>query len=77
MTTCADWAERLAALKAAELKYLTGDKVHTTQDGAMRITKSEIDLAALKTQITIAQSHVDACSGRSRARAVTFVPVDR
>lgn len=77
MTTCAEWATRLAALKAAELKALTG-AIISVQDGENRIGRDKIDLPALQAQIAIAQRHVDACNGiRARSRSPVFVPVDR
>jgi hypothetical protein len=76
MTTCAEWATRLATLKAAELKFLTGDKVNMIQDGEKRLGKNDINLQALQSQIAIAQRHVDRCNGCRRGGAIRFMPVD-
>lgn len=76
MTTCAEWAAKLAAAEAALHKLNLGRGVASIGDGEDQITYSKANRTDLMAYIEYLQAKVDSCNGRRafRRRAFGVIP---
>lgn len=78
MTTCAEWATKLAEADAALHKLLLGGKVEVLRDGEKTLQYSAANLGELRRYVEYLQAKVDACNGATpnKKRIVRFIPED-
>lgn len=77
MTTCAEWATKLAAAEAALESLILGGKVVSVRDGENEVKFSEASRKDLIALIQFLQGKVDACNGLyiNRRRAFGVIPL--
>jgi hypothetical protein len=72
MTTCAEWATKLAEAEAALHALQIGGKVVSVQMGEKRIEYSKAGVNALAEYVQYLQAKVDACNGVPRLARRVF-----
>lgn len=77
MTTCAEWATKLAAAEAALHQLNIGGQLVSIKDGVSELKYSAATTDNLVSYVKYLQAKVDACNGaRSGGGTVHFTPVD-
>lgn len=77
MTTCAEWRTMLAAAQADLQKALTGGgAVKALRMGEKSIEYAGASLTEKRANVAYLQRKVDACDGKCRGRAISFMPLD-
>lgn len=77
LSACEQAVVDLAALKAARLKIITGDKPVRVRHANKELDRAAPNLAAIDSDIRRLQNKIDGCNGRRPSyRFVTNMPVD-
>lgn len=77
MTTCAEWADKLAEAEDALHALQIGGKVVSIRDGENEIQYSKTSLNDLASYVQFLQAKVDACNGVAvtTRRAIGVIPL--